>query len=179
MPSSAPVPRTRWYWFVVLGILLMLLGVFAWFDVIAVTLAGVLFIGAALVVGGVLQVIHSFLDRSWSVFLLHILSGLLYVVGGFLIMAEPIRGSVVITLVLAVVMIVAGGFRVAIAIRHWHLGGSGLLLLGGLISILVGVALYVALPWSGLWVVGTLIAVELIFHGAAWFEFGLALRRTA
>jgi uncharacterized membrane protein HdeD (DUF308 family) len=179
MPSSAPRPRTSWYWFVLLGVLLMLLGVFAWFDVVAVTLAGVVFIGAALVVGGVLQVIHAFLDRSWSVFLLHILSGLLYVVGGFLIMAEPIRGSVVITLVLAVVMIVAGGFRVAIAIRHWHMGGAGLLLLGGLVSIGVGGALYVTLPWSGLWVVGTLIAVELIVHGAAWFEFGLAVRRMA
>ena len=67
--------------------------------------------------------------------------------------------------------------RFAIALRHWHMGGSGLLLLGGLVSAGVGIALYLTLPWSGLWVLGTLIAVELIFHGAAWFEFGLALRR--
>ena len=57
------------------------------------------------------------------------------------------------------------------------MGGAGLLLLGGLISAIVGIVLYLTLPWSGLWVLGTLIAIELIFHGAAWFEFGLALRR--
>ena len=54
--------------------------------------------------------------------------------------------------------------------------GWGLMLAGGVISLLVGVMLYVTLPWSGLWVVGTLIAVELIVHGVSWIQFGLALR---
>ncbi len=170
-------PRTSWGWFVVLGTLQILLGVFAWFDVLAATLAATLLIGAALFVGGILQVVHSFLDREWGGFLLHLLAGILYAFGGLLIMAEPVRGALVITVVLAVVMIVAGMFRVVLAARHWHIGGSGLMLVGGLISILVGFVLYLMLPWSGLWVLGTLIAIELIVHGASWLEFGLALRR--
>ncbi len=48
---------------------------------------------------------------------------------------------------------------------------------GGVISLLVGLMLYLMLPWSGLWVVGTLIAVELIFHGVSWIQFGLTLRK--
>ena len=64
-----------------------------------------------------------------------------------------------------------------LAIRHWDLAGAGLLLLGGLVSIGVGVALYITSPWSGLWVLGTLIVIEPIIHGAAWLEFGLGLRR--
>jgi uncharacterized membrane protein HdeD (DUF308 family) len=39
--------------------------------------------------------------------------------------------------------------------------------------------LYMMLPWSGLWVVGTLIAVELLVHGVSWIQFGLTLRKTA
>ncbi|MGH7099519.1 MAG: HdeD family acid-resistance protein [Stellaceae bacterium] len=170
-------PRTGWGWFVALGILMIVLGGFAWFDIIALTLAGTLYIGAALLVGGVLQIAHAFLDRNWGGFLLHVLTGILYVVSGILIMLEPVAGSLAITLVLAILMIVAGCFRVVLALRHWHLGGAGLLLLGGLVSIGVGVALYKTLPWSGLWVLGTLIAIELIIHGAAWLEFGLGLRR--
>jgi uncharacterized membrane protein HdeD (DUF308 family) len=170
-------PKTRWGWFVALGLLMMLLGVFAWFDVVAVTLAGTIFIGAALLVGGVLQVVHAFMDRSWGGFLLQVLAGILYVIAGLLIMREPVRGAVVVTIVLAILMIVAGITRIVLAVRHWHMGGAGLLLVGGLISAIVGIALYFTLPWSGLWVLGTLIAIELIFHGAAWFEFGLALRR--
>ena len=174
---SGNPPRTGWYWFVLLGVLQILLGVFAWFDVVAATLAGTIFIGAALLVGGIVQVFHAMLDRSWRGFLLHALSGVLYVVAGFLIMAEPVQGSVILTIVLAVLMIVAGVARITISIGHWHMSGSGLLLLGGLISVGVGIGLYVTLPWSGLWVLGTLIAIELIFHGAAWFEFGFGLRR--
>lgn len=170
-------PRTRWGWFVALGILMILLGGFAWFDILAVTLAGTIYIGAALLVGGVFQIVHAFMDRGWGGFLLQMLAGILYGVGGILIMGEPVAGSIVITLVLAILMIVAGGFRVALAIWHWHLAGAGLLLLGGLVSIGVGIALYITLPWSGLWVLGTLIAIELIIHGAAWLEFGLGLRR--
>ncbi|MGH7088717.1 MAG: hypothetical protein ACREFQ_07430, partial [Stellaceae bacterium] len=52
LPSNRR-PRTGWGWYVVLGILLILLGAFAWFDVIALTLAGTIFIGAALLVGGI------------------------------------------------------------------------------------------------------------------------------
>ncbi|HZU90035.1 MAG TPA: HdeD family acid-resistance protein, partial [Stellaceae bacterium] len=168
---------TGWGWFVALGVLMILLGAFAWFDIIALTLAGTIYIGAALLVGGAFQIGHAFMDRSWSGFLLQVLAGILYGIGGILIMWEPVAGSIVITLVLAILMIVAGCFRVALAIRHWHLGGAGMLLLGGLVSIGVGVALYITLPWSGLWVLGTLIALELIIHGAAWLEFGLGLRR--
>ncbi len=178
MQTGQPTrPRTGWGWFVALGILMMLLGVFAWFDVVAVTLAGTIFIGAALLVGGVFQVVHAFMDRQWGSFLLQVLAGILYAIAGLLIMAEPIRGALVVTIVLAVVMVVAGIARIVIAVRNWHMGGASLLLLGGVISAIVGIVLYLTLPWSGLWVLGTLIAIELIFHGAAWFEFGLALRR--
>lgn len=184
MSASSPTsnlsfrrPRSHWAWFVVLGVLQILLGLFCWFDVIVATIAGVIFIGAALFVGGILQVIHAFFDRGWGGFLLHLLAGILYAIGGLLIMAEPVRGSVIITLVLAIVLIVAGISRIVLSVSHWSMGGSGMLLIGGIISVLVGIVLYVTLPWSGLWVVGTLIAIELIFHGAAWIEFGLSLRR--
>ena len=59
-------PRSHWGWFITLGILMILLGAFAWYDIIGLTLAGTIFIGAALLVGGVFQVVHAFMDRSWG-----------------------------------------------------------------------------------------------------------------
>jgi len=41
------------------------------------------------------------------------------------------------------------------------------------------VLLFMELPWSGLWVLGTLIAVELIMMGVTWLQVGLNLRRLA
>jgi uncharacterized membrane protein HdeD (DUF308 family) len=177
--GSGPRPRTGWGWFVALGIVQLVLGIIAWFDVIAFTIAGVIFIGALLLVAGIFQIVHSFMDREWGGFALHLLIGILYVVGGFLLMDEPVQGSVVITILVAAALIIGGVLRVAMAVQHRHMPGWWLLLLGGLVSIVVGVMLYLMLPWSGLWVVGTLIAIELIFHGVSWIQFGLGLRRTA
>jgi len=39
--------------------------------------------------------------------------------------------------------------------------------------------LYASLPWSGLWVLGTVIAVELLVQGITWLRFGFSLRRMA
>jgi len=178
LTTSDHRPRTGWGWFVGLGIVQLVLGVIAWFDVVAFTIAGVIFIGALLLVAGVFQIIHAFMDREWRSFLFHLLAGALYVIGGFLIMEEPIQGAVVITILVSASLIVGGIFRIVIAVRHRPMPGWGLLVVGGLISVVLGVMLYAMLPWSGLWVIGTLIAVELIVQGAGWLQFGLALRRT-
>src|SRR5579862_954872 len=111
-------PRTRWGWFVALGIAQLALGIVAWFDVIAFTIAGVIFIGALLLVAGVFQVVHAFMDREWGGFALHLLVGILYIVGGFLLMAEPLQGSLVITLLVAAALVVGGVLRIAIGIQH-------------------------------------------------------------
>jgi uncharacterized membrane protein HdeD (DUF308 family) len=176
---SGPRPRTGWGWFVGLGIAQLVLGIIAWFDVIAFTIAGVIFIGALLLVAGVFQIVHAFMDREWGAFALHLLMGVLYVIGGLLLMAEPLEGSVVITILVAVALIVGGVLRIVMALQHRHMPGWVWMLVGGVISLVVGLMLYLTLPWSGLWVVGTLIAVELIVHGVSWLQFGLALRRTA
>ena len=66
-----------------------------------------------------------------------------------------------------------------IAVQHRDMPRWGLMLAGGAVSLLVGVLPYATLPWSGLRIVDTLIAVELIVHGVSWLQFGLALRRSA
>jgi uncharacterized membrane protein HdeD (DUF308 family) len=131
------------------------------------------------VVAGVFQIVHAFMDREWGAFALHLLVGILYVIGGFLLMDEPVQGSLIITILVAAALIVGGILRIVIGVRHRHMPGWGLLVAGGLISLVVGVMLYLSLPWSGLWVVGTLIAVELIMHGVSWIQFGLTLRKSA
>jgi uncharacterized membrane protein HdeD (DUF308 family) len=176
-PSGPAGAAHRWGWFIALGVLLIVLGIFAWIEVVAVTLAGVILLGAAMLVGGVFQIIHAFAVRGWSGFLLHVLMGVLYIIGGFLIMAEPVQGAVVVTVFLAVCLAIAGIMRMVLAVQHRELTGWWLMLFSGLITLLIGLLLYAWLPWSGLWVLGTLIAVELVIQGITWVQFGLMLRR--
>jgi uncharacterized membrane protein HdeD (DUF308 family) len=177
--GSGPRPRTGWGWFVGLGIAQLVLGIIAWFDVIAFTIAGVIFIGALLVVAGVFQIVHAFMDRGWGLFALHLLMGVLYVIGGLLLMDEPLQGSLVITIFVAAALIIGGILRIVMGVQHRHMPGWPLLLLSGVVSLLVGLLLWWMLPWSSLVVVGTLIAIELIFHGVSWIQFGLTLRKGA
>jgi uncharacterized membrane protein HdeD (DUF308 family) len=167
----------KWGWFVALGVLSILAGMFALTDVVAFTLVSVIFIGAMLLVSGVFQIIHSFATKTWGQFGLSLVMGVLYMAGGVLIMQEPVQGSVVITLMLLIALVVSGVFRIVIALRHREMKYWWLMALGGLASAAIGVWLFAALPWSGLWVLGTLIAVELLIQGVTWLQFGLALRR--
>jgi len=169
--------RGKWGWFVALGVVLLLLGVLALGDVAAVTLISTMFIGAMLLVGGVFQALHAFMVKTWSGFLMNILGGIAYAVGGLLIMDEPVQGAVAITLFLIAALLIGGVLRIVVAVRHREMDGWRLMVLSGLISIVIGVLLYASMPWSGLWVLGTLIGVELVVQGMTWMMFGMALRR--
>lgn len=175
--SASQTISAKWGWFFLLGIVSVLGGVFALGHPLVVTLFGVLFIGASLVVNGAMQIVQSFMTKSWGDTMLSLLCGVVSIVGGILVMQEPVQGSVVITLFLLAALVVGGISRIIIAFHHRELPMWWLLALGGLASVVVGIALYMALPWSGLWVLGTMIGVELIIQGAGWMAFGMDLRR--
>ena len=167
---------TKWGWFVALGIAMIVLGVIAWLDVISVTIAGTIFIGAILLLGGVFQIIHAFMTKEWRGFIMSLFCGILYLAGGLLIMNEPAQGALLLTLLIVAALMVGGVVRIILALLHRNIAAWGLILLSGVVSIVVGYLLYASLPWSGLWVLGTLIAVELLIQGSSWLYFGLALR---
>ncbi len=176
---SAGMASPRAGWFIALGILFILLGVLAWADVVATTLASTVVIGLMLIVAGVVQAAHALAHRgvTASAALVSGLIGVLYVLGGVTIIAEPVAGSVLLTAVLAFCLVLAGVFRMAWAAGHRRLGGWWVLLLSGLVALAVGVLIYLSLPWSGLWVLGTLVAIELVVGGVSALMFGLSLRR--
>jgi uncharacterized membrane protein HdeD (DUF308 family) len=174
--GNAHIAR-NWGWFVALGVALLAAGVFALGDVVAVTLVSVIFIGAVLLVGGVAQIIHAFMTKGWSAFALNLVGGIFYVAGGILIMQEPVRGSIVITILLLIAICVGGITRIVIAFRNRELASWWILALGGAASVAIGIVLYASLPWSGLWVLGTLVGIELLVQGCTWLQLGLTLRR--
>jgi uncharacterized membrane protein HdeD (DUF308 family) len=167
---------TKWGWFVALGIAMIALGVIAWVDVIAATIAGTIFVGAVLFLGGAFQIIHAFMTKGWRGFMMSLFCGILYLAGGLLIMNEPAQGALLLTLLIVAALMVGGVVRIILALRHRNIAAWGLILLSGIVSIVVGYLLYASLPWSGLWVLGTLIAVELLVQGSSWVYFGFALR---
>ena len=87
-------------------------------------------------------------------------------------------GLATITLLLAGYFIANGLFRcvTSVADRYFHWGWDFAL---GAISIFLGVIVIGQWPVSALWVVGTLVGVEIFFRGLGLMVAGLDIRRLA
>ena len=168
--------RDEWWWFLVLGIVLVLSGAVALVYPFVASVAAVMVFGVSMLLSGLATIVTSFWAGKWSALLLQLLIGVFYAVVGFIIMDTPIASTVNLTLVVAAMFVVVGIMRsvAALAIRFPQWGWS---LLSGALTTLVGVVIYKNLPETALWAIGTLVGIQLIFDGWFWIMLGVSLRR--
>lgn len=170
------VLRGEWLWFLVLGIVLIVLGTIAIGAPFVTGIATAVIFGALLLVAGIAQLVGSFWTRDWSGFFLNLISGILYVVVGLLFVRDPGDALLAMTLLLACGLMVEGLFRVLGSIMyqfpHW-----GWVFLGGLIDLALGVMIWIQWPVSGLWVIGLFVGISMIYNGWTWVILGLSLKR--
>jgi uncharacterized membrane protein HdeD (DUF308 family) len=168
--------RDSWYWFLILGVILMVVGIAALSYSFAVGVATALVFGFFLVVGGIFHIAGSFFTRGWGGFFLSLLAGILELALGVVFIEHPIDALIVYTLLLAVVFFIEGLFWIIAALaggfHNW-----GWTLLSGIVTLLLGVLIWRQWPISGLWVVGTFIGVNMICNGATYAALGLRARR--
>jgi len=180
-PHSSAIPavhplRSRWGWFVVLGILLLVLGLFAFSNILVATLASVVYVGVMMLVAAVAEILHAFSVRTWGGFLFWLLSGILYGVAGLLVFYNPALAAGILTLVLAAALIVAGALRLGVGIRSRPIDGWGWVVASGTVTLLAGIVVALGWPVNTLWLLGMVLAIDLTFQGVMALVFGLALK---
>lgn len=167
--------RKHWGYFLASGIAFLVLGTIALAYSVLTTLASVFVFGAALFFGGMFQIFHAFKASKWSGFLLDLLVGVLYVTAGLLMAVHPLAGAQSLTLLLAAFFLAVGVFRTMGAIilqpPSW-----GWLLASGIVTFLLGIIVWVQWPESALWVIGTLVAIDMIFNGVWLVMLALNVR---
>jgi uncharacterized membrane protein HdeD (DUF308 family) len=168
--------KKNWGWLLGFGILSVILGTVGLGMTPYLTMAGVTFFGILLAVGGGFQLVDAFKCKGWKGTLVNILIGLIYLGTGLVIAIDPLRAAVVLTLMLGIAVIVVGILRIGIAFQHKGSPGWGWALAGGIVSILLGLLVLSGWPVSGVWVIGLVIAVELIVNGWTYIFVGLAAR---
>jgi uncharacterized membrane protein HdeD (DUF308 family) len=167
--------RSHWFWFLALGILLVLCGTVAIAVPPIATAAAIDVLAILFLIAGVATIVSSFWAGKWSGLLVQILVGILYVAAGFVITEKPFAAIALVTLFIAVWFIVTGAFRTlaSLMIRFPQWGWS---LLNGVVTLLLGIYIYRHYPVSAIWVLGLLVGVEMLFSGWTWIMLAMAIR---
>jgi uncharacterized membrane protein HdeD (DUF308 family) len=170
--------RNGWWWLFGLGVLLAVCGAAALIvpaATLGTSLIAMILLGVSLMIGGIGTIVASFYTGKGSTMLLHLLTGILYVVAGFVITDRPLQSAVMMAAFVAALFMVAGVFRiVAAAILRFPYWGWALV--NGLVTFLCGAVIYRHFSQSAIWVVGVLVGVELLLHGWNWIMLSLAIR---
>ena len=166
--------RSSWGWFLVLGVLSIVLGLGCIVFNVSATFATVLVFGWILLIGAVVGLLEAFRARSWRGFLLYLLPAIFRGVTGYLLVRYPLMGVETLTLMLASFFIVGGVFRaVGSAVAKFPRWGWAVF--SGVLTTVLGVMLLAQMPISGLWFIGFAIGVELISAGIAEIGFATAI----
>ena len=156
---------------VLLGIVLILGGIFVLGDVALATLISTLLIGYTAIVVGAFEIVHAFWTKGWGGFIWQLLLGALYIVFGLMVVRQPASGALILTFVLGLVLLASGVVRIIVGVRQWRDTGW-IMVVSGLFGIAAGLIILSGWPTSGIWVLGLLLGIDLISHGIAWLTYG-------
>lgn len=169
----------KWIWFVALGVGELILGGGASVNLMAASLASVLVIGATMVAAGIFQVAHAFSMRGLRGFLFWLLAGLVYAIAGAIVLYDPILASFTLSLAVCAFLVAAGVIRIWAGLHMRPAAGWRWIAAAGVLTTCIGAILVAAWPAIGLWLLGAMLVVDLIFQGWGFIAFGFALRSRA
>ena len=166
--------RRSWAWFLVFGILLMILGAVCIVKAETATTFSILALGWVLAISAVLWLVNAFRALGGHGFFLYLLNAIIRGVTGYLLIRHPDAGAAGVTMVLASLFIVGGLFRLTAAsviqFPRW-----GWTVFSGLVSVALGVYLLSTWPAASTYFIGLAIGIDLLFDGAALIGFAAAI----
>jgi uncharacterized membrane protein HdeD (DUF308 family) len=171
----------HWRWFLIEGLILLVLGAAA----IAVPeLAGVaatIWFGWILIIGGVVGLIATLRAQGVPGFAWALLSAVLALVAGGLLLWNPMRGLVTLTYVLIFFFVVDGVFMIVLALAHRRelTGRWQWLAFNGALDLILAAIIVAGFPGSFAWALGLLLGIDLLFGGATLIAMALEARKTA
>ncbi len=161
------------------GILNIILGFIAMGAPFIAGTVVTIIIGVMLIISGIVELVHAFSGEGWKTGIFDFIVGLFSIIGGGIIIANPLIGLATLTVVLIAWFIADGIIKSIVAFNVKPTPGWGLLLTGGIISILLGIMIWRHWPFSGLVAVGILVGVRILFSGFTMLTMGTAINSSA
>jgi uncharacterized membrane protein HdeD (DUF308 family) len=166
--------RKSWAWFLVSGIVLMVLGAVCIAKAQTATTFSILALGWILAISGVVWLVGTFQTWTWGGFLVYLLNAIIRCVTGYLLIRHPDAGAAAVTMLIAALFIVGGLFRAAAAgmiqFPRW-----GWTVFAGVVSVALGIYLFATWTATSTYFVGLAVGIDLLFDGAALVGFAGAI----
>ena len=176
MSELADAAKTGGKNMTILGGIAIALGLFAMLAPGITGLSIALIVGLLVVAGGIVRMIWAFQAGSFGKGLLMFAIGGLTLLCGVALVANPLFASGVMTIVLAIYFVVDGIVEIAAGFQQRPASGSGWMIFGGIVSILLGIMIWRQFPLSGAWAIGVLLGIKLFFVGLMMITGGSVVR---
>jgi uncharacterized membrane protein HdeD (DUF308 family) len=164
---------------IVIGVLTAALGVLMMVYPLFTATVTAVFIGSALIVVGVVELVQALRSHTVGKFFLRLLLGLVYGATGLLLLANPLWGVAVLTTVVGFMLVIEAVFTAVLAFQTRPASGWGWLLFDAAISLLLGFLILAHWPQSSIWAIGTLVGVAVLIRGISRIALSFGLRRVA
>jgi uncharacterized membrane protein HdeD (DUF308 family) len=168
--------RAKWGAILAFGLLLILLGALSLAFVMFSTLAMVTLNGVFFVIAGAAEIGMGMHARSWGRFFFWVIGGVIYIAAGVFCILYPLAASAILTLLIGAGLIAAAFVRAYLGFQLPASPRRMVVWLGCAVTFLLGLTIVMSWPLSSAYVLGTLLGVDLLFHGAGWVAFALGLR---
>lgn len=164
---------------VIVGVLSIIAGMFCLFNPAAGSLASTMIAGWSFLFLGAFQLVIAFREIGWGARIWSIILGVIGILAGFNLLAHPLEGVLTLTLVLGILFIASGIFKLIAGLSLPSGSFKGLVILSAVASALLGIMIMSDYPGSAVIALGVLLGVELISDGAAMLGLAYAERNLA
>jgi uncharacterized membrane protein HdeD (DUF308 family) len=175
--SSVGIARHASTWSIVWGVLLIVTGMLAIGAPFLAAVAVTALIGWLIVFAGIVHLAIAFHSHGAGSVIWKLLVGLAYVCFGLYVIMHPVLGVASLTLILASLFLIEGILQVILFFKMRSLQGSNWMLIDGVITLLLGLLIYVQWPSSSAWAIGTLVGISMIMSGLSRVMLSLAVRK--
>jgi membrane protein HdeD len=165
-------------WFILEGVLLLILGLAAAVLPGLAGIAGALVFGWILIVSGLFGLATLMGSRAHTHVAFGVISSLIAIVVGALVIWRPLLGAISLAILLAVYLLIDGMAMIGMGLdqRRRPAKGWPWLVVAGVIDILLGLFILALGPLPETVVVGYVIAIDLAVAGIALITLGLHAR---
>jgi uncharacterized membrane protein HdeD (DUF308 family) len=180
LPADAATLRKHSTWFIVYGVVFIILGLLSIAAPMVATLAVSLMLGWLLLLGGGFSLIATlFGGTQVPNFGWNLLTAIIYILAGLALLLSPAAGALTLTIIIAAYLFAGGIMRVMMGFgyRAQAPGAWGWLVVSGIVDIVLALLIVSGLPGTAIWVLGLLVGINLLMMGFSIVMVALAVRR--